>query len=336
MKKFLYAAIVTSFAWVVAVAAPAGAEVAEVRFARQLGFGYLQLYVMQEQKLVERQAAALGLTQLKATYVPLGSPAAINDALLSGSVDYGAAGLTPFIVLWDKTKRGPQVRGVAALNAQPAFLNTNKPGIKNLRDFTDTDRIAVPAVKLSLQAILLSMAAEQTFGPGQQDRLDKLTVSLAHPDGAAALLAGRTEITAHFTSPPFQYQELLDPKIHRVLSSYEITDGAATFSALWTTERFRADNPTVYSAVLAAVEEATALINANRADAARIFARIDGSSLDPAFLEQIIADPDIVYSTTPQGVIKFTDFLARTGGISNRPAKWQDLFFPDLHDRKGS
>ncbi len=313
----------------------ARAEVTEVRFARQLGLGYLQLYVMQELQLVEKQGEKLGLKALKASYTPFGSPSAINDALLAGTTDFGAAGVTPFIILWDKTRSNIQVKAVAALNAQPAFLNSNKPDIKSLRDFTEKDRIAVPTVKLSLQAILLQMAAEKTFGPGQQNKLDHLTVSLAHPDGTAALLSGRTEITAHFTSPPFQYQQLQDAKVHRVLSSYEITDGPASFSAIWTTAKFRNDNPKAYQAVNAALEEATQIIRQNRKEAARIFVKLDNSKLPPDFIEQLLADPDIQYSTAPQNFEKFSDFLHRIGSIQAKPT-WRDLVFPEAHGKPGS
>jgi NitT/TauT family transport system substrate-binding protein len=313
----------------------ASAEVSEVRFARQLGLGYLQLYVMQEKQLVEAQAEKLGI-KLSAKYTPIGSPAAINDALLTGSADFGAAGVPPFILLWDRTRSNVQIRGVAALNAQPAFLNSNNPAIKTVKDFTEKDRIALPTVKVALQAILLQMHAEQIFGPGQHEKLDHLTVSLAHPDGTAALLTGRTEITAHFTSPPFQYQQLQDPKIHRVLNSYDITGGPASFSALFATSKFRADNPKAFQAVLAAVEEATRFINANRAEAAQIFRKVDGSALPQDFVEKLLADPEIIYSTTPLGVTKFADFMARTGGIKTKPERWQDLFFADIADKPGS
>lgn len=311
------------------------AEVSEVRFARQLGLGYLQLYVMEDRHLVEKQGRKLGLT-LSAKYIPLGGPGPINDALLTGAADYGAAGVPPFILLWDKTRSNIKMTGVVALNAQPAFLNTNKPTIQSLKDFTDQDRIAVPGVKLSLQAILLEMAAERTFGPGQQFKLDPLTVTLPHPDGAVALLSGRTEISGHFTSPPFQEQELQNRKIHRVLSSYEITNGPASFSALWTTAKFRSDNPKTYRAVLAAAEEATAFINTDKPEAARIFIMIDHSSLSQEFVESMLRDKDIIYSTTPLGVEKFASFMARIGTIHAAPASWKELFFPDIYDKPGS
>jgi NitT/TauT family transport system substrate-binding protein len=318
------------------VAGAAQAEVKEVRFARQLGLGYLQLYVMQEQKLLEKHSAALGLGEVKGTYLPLGGPAPINDALLSGVADFGAAGVPPFILIWDKTRPNYKVKALSALNSQPSFLNTISPKIKSLKDFTESDRIALPSVKVSFQAILLQMASEKVFGAGQHTKLDNLTVSLPHPDGTAALLSGRSEITAHFTSAPFQYQQLRDARVHRVLNSYEITDGHASFSALWTTSNFYQANPKTMQAVLAAVEDANGFIARNRAEAARIFIKIENSKLPQEFVEELLADPDILYTVPPQNIMKFADFMARTGSIGMRPEKWQDMFFPAVHDRPGS
>lgn len=322
---------------VVMPSGPALGEVREVRFARNLGLGYLQLYVMEELRLVEKHAANDGLGALKVSYAPIGSPAAINDLLLSGSVDFGAAGVPPFIIAWDKTRKTSiQIKALSALNAQPAYLTTINPAIHSLSDFTDKDRIALPAVKSSLQAILLQMAAEKVFGAGQQTRLDRLTVSLSHPDGTTALLSGRSEITAHFTSAPFQYQQLQDARIHKVLSSYEITGGPATFSALWGTTPFHQANPRTARAVLAAVEEATDFIGHNRAEAARIFIKVENSKLPVEFVESLLADPEITYSVAPQNILKFTDFMARAGTIGTKPATWQEMFFPELHGRSGS
>ncbi len=97
----------------------------------------------------------------------------------------------------------------------PLYLNTRNPAIKSIKDFTEKDRIALPAVKVSMQAIMLQMAAAKEYGENNYTKLDGLTVSMAHPDGVAALMSGASEITAHFTSPPFQFRELKDPKITR-------------------------------------------------------------------------------------------------------------------------
>lgn len=319
----------------------ARAEATEVRFARNLGLGYLPLYVMQDKGLVEKQARAAGLGEVKASYTPLGNPTTITEATLSGNADFGAAGVPAFIIAWDKTKgdksRGnANLRGLAALNAQPAYLNTNRAEVKTLKDFADKDRIVVPSVRASYQAIVLQIAAEQTFGPGQHAKLDPQTVSLAHPDGTAALLSGKTEITAHFTSPPFQDQQLRDPKIHKVLSSYDVLGGPASFSALWTSTAFHDANPKLTKAVLAALEESVALIKADPQDAARAYIRIENSRLGVEEVAAMIAHPEISYDLTPRGIGIFTDFMARIGSIRNRPADWRDLFFADIHDRTGS
>ncbi len=316
-------------------ALPAAAETQEVRFGRQLGIGYLQLYIMEELKLVEKHAKALGLGEVKASYRPVGAPAVLNDLLLGNSVDMIAAGTPPFIVLWDKTLGNIAVKGVSTLNAQPAFLNTNKPNIKSLRDFTDKDKIALPSVKVSFQAIALQMAAEKEFGVGQHTRLDALTVSLAHPEGVAALLSTGSEMTGHFTSPPFQYQELENPKISRVLSSYDVT-GKASFSALSATKRFVEENPKTYRAVLAALTEATKLIADNPDEAVRIFIKVDQSKLAHDFLKKMVTDKDFSFSLAPENILKLTDFMHRTGSIKNKPAGWKDLFHDGIHDLQGS
>lgn len=314
----------------------AHAEATEVRFARNLGLGYLPLYVMQDRGLVEKHAKAAGLGDVKATYTPLGNPTTITEATLSGNADFGAAGVPPFIIAWDKTKGNINLQGVAALNAQPAYLNTNRAEVKGLKDFTDKDRIVVPSVRASYQAIVLQIASEQVFGPGQHNRLDPLTVSLSHPDGTAALLSGRTEITAHFTSPPFQDQQLQSTTIHKVLSSYDVLGGPASFSALWTSATFRDANPKLYKAVLAALEESVEFIKADPLESARIYIRIENSKLTPETVSALITHPEISYDLTPRGIGVFTDFLGRVGTLRNKPADWRDLFFADIHDRAGS
>ncbi len=316
--------------------APAQAEATQVRFARNLGLGYLPLYVMEDKGLLEKHARAAGLGEVTVHYTPLGNPTTITEATLSGNADFGAAGVPAFIIAWDKTKGNANLRGLAALNAQPAYLNTNRPEVRGLTDFTEKDRIVVPSVRASYQAIVLQIAAEQVFGPGQHARLDPLTVSLAHPDGTAALLSGRTEITAHFTSPPFQDQQLRDPKIHKVLSSYDVLGGPASFSALWTSAAFRDANPGLTKAVLAALEDAVALIKADPREAARSYIRIEKSKLGEEEVAAMIAHPEVSYDLAPRGIGIFTDFMARIGSIRNRPADWRDLFFADIHDRAGS
>ena len=84
--------------------------------------------------------------------------------------------------MWDRTKGSVGVKAISAITNTDIYLNTRNPSIKSIRDFTDKDRIAVPSVKVSTQALFLQIAAEKEWGPGQHGKLDHLTVGLAHPD----------------------------------------------------------------------------------------------------------------------------------------------------------
>jgi len=334
MRAF-HSSVLTALLAGLALTRPATAEVSEVRFARQLGLGYLQFHVMEEQKLVEKHAQRLGLA-VTTRWFPLGTPTALNDALLTGNADIIGVGLPAFLTLWDKTRGNMNIKAVVALNRQPAYLNTRDPNIKSVRDFTDKDRIALPAPKVSVQAIMLEMIAEKTFGPGKYDVLDRLTVGMSHPDGTAALLAGKLEITAHFTSAPFQYQQLENSAIRKVLSSYDATDGPNTFSVIATVSRWREANPKLYRATYEAILEANDFIAKNPREAAEIFVRIENTKLPVEFIQKMISDPEFSYAPEPENVMKIYGFMHKVGALKNMPATWQDLFFPEAHALKGN
>jgi len=242
----------------------------------------------------------------------------------------------PFVTLWSRTRGNLDVRGVSAINSMPLYLNTRNPAVKSIKDFTDKDRIALPAAKVSIQAITLQMAAEKAFGEGQQGRLDPLTVTMAHPDGQAALLSGQSEVDAHFSSPPFQYQQLRNPAIHTVLNSYDVLGGAATFNVVWTTSKFRNENPKLYDAFVKALDEATALINSDRPMVAEAYLRISRDKDTVQDIVAMLSDPQIVFTTTPQNVMKYVDFMFKTGSIKVKPDTWKDLFFPNAQSLPGS
>src|SRR5215472_14868234 len=121
---------------------------------------YLQFNLMQLQGLVEKHAKAAGIPEVKVIWATFNSPAAMNDALLSGSVDIVSGGVPGLLTIWARTQgTANAVKGIAAFSSQPILLNTRNPGIKSITDFTDKDKIAVPAVKVSVQAMMLQMAA---------------------------------------------------------------------------------------------------------------------------------------------------------------------------------
>jgi len=317
--------------------APAHAEQAELRIAKQYGLGYLQMMVMEDQKMVEKAAVAAGMPDVKVTWATFRSSDVMNDALLSGNVDFVCLGIPGIATIWAKTKGTPnEVRAASGFNFLPLQLNTRNPNIKSIRDLTDKDKIALPAVKVSMQAIILQMAAAQTFGEANYTKLDPLTVSMAHPDGMAAFLSGSGEIDNHFTSPPFIQKELERPGITKVLNSVDVLGGPISFNVVAATARFHDANPKLYAAFMRALQDATDFINRDKRAAAEIYIRMtkDKSSIDDIL--KIINDPQIEYSLVPKNTMKMVEFMYKTGTVKVKPASWKDMFFPNMHDVAGS
>lgn len=301
------------------------------------GVGFLPLYVMREHALIEKHAKAAGVESLTVRWIDLGGPAVMNDALLSGSVDFIAAGPPAFITLWDRTRESVDVRGVAAMSSLPMYLNTRAMHLNSLEDLTEQDRIAVTAIKVSIPAIAMQMYAAERYGAADAGRFDRYTVTMTHPDAVVALLSGTSQINAHFTSPPWHERELEDPSIRTVLSTDDMLGGATTFTMLSTTARFREQNPQAYAAVLAALEEATQLISADIEGAAQtLFAAESGAGFSVTELVDVLKDPSIRFTTTPENVEKYAQFMHSIGSIETRPASWRDMFFPELHAAPGS
>jgi NitT/TauT family transport system substrate-binding protein len=228
MKRFTRQAA----AWLAGLGLALGSLAAQaegrIRIAEQFGVVYLMLNVAQEQKLIEKHAKAAGI-DAKVEWVKLSGGSAVNDALLAGNIEIAGAGVGPLLTLWDRTLGRQNVRGVASLGNFPYYLVSTNPAVKSIADFTDKDRIALPAVGVSVQSRVLQLASAKLWGDKEFNRLDKISVALPHPDATAAILKGGTEINAHFANPPFQDQELAgNPAAHIVLDSYQVLGGPAS------------------------------------------------------------------------------------------------------------
>ncbi|MBV8534893.1 MAG: ABC transporter substrate-binding protein [Alphaproteobacteria bacterium] len=313
------------------------AETHEIRFAKQFSMGYVQFNVLEHQRLLEKHAAALGMPDLKVTWATFNGPDAMNTALISGSVDVVSGGVPGLVTLWAKTKgTALAVKGISALSSQPFLMNTREARIKSVRDLTDSDRIAVPAVKVSVQAVTLQMAAAQAFGFDKYDTLDPLTLSLSPPDATIGLLGGGATFACVFSVPPFQQQQLEKPGIHTVLNSFDVMGGPHTFTVAWTTAKFHDENPTVYKALMAALAEATEVINQDKTAAAQLWIEDSHSKLSLDFVHNVLAGPEVKWTLVPENTMKYADFMHKVGTIKDAPASWKDLFFPEIQDKAGS
>src|SRR3954471_23209057 len=136
------------------------AQTRTVRVATQYGISYLPLTIVEKLKLLEKQGRRLGL-DLRTDWVRFTGGTPMNEALIAGHLDFASGGIGPLLTLWGKTRGNLDVRGVTAINAMPQYLNAISPNIRTVADFSDKDRLALPAVRTSLHAVLLQMAAEK-------------------------------------------------------------------------------------------------------------------------------------------------------------------------------
>jgi NitT/TauT family transport system substrate-binding protein len=315
----------------------AAAEASGVRIVKQYGLPYLPLMVMEHERLVEKHAAALGLGSLTVEWPTLGGPGAMIDGLLSGQVDFGVTGAPGLLTLWDKTVGTPrEVRALSAVQLQPFLLVTNDTAVKVLGDFSDRDRIAVPTAKISAQALCLEMAAAQLWGDAAYERLDPLTVTLAHPEAAVGVISGKSPVNSHYAVSPFYYYELATPGVHPVLKSYETLGGPHVNGVLLAGPAFVRDNPGIAKAVLAAQQEANSFIAAHPADAAAIYIALAKDTHGVEAMTRMIVDPDNVWTTVPQKSMDFAAFMHKVGRLKHMPGAWTDLFMPGLEGGGGS
>lgn len=284
---------------VLALASPTPAQAeGRIRIAEQYGIVYLLLNVARDQQLIEKHGKAEGV-DISVEWAKLSGGSAVNDALLSGAVDIAGAGVGPLLTIWDRT--------------------------------------AVPAVGVSVQSRVLQLASAKLWGDAQYNKLDKISVALPHPDAAAAIIAGGTEITGHFGNPPFQEQELAEnPKARIVLNSYDVLGGPSSSTVLFATEKFRRENPKTYKAFQEALKEAASFAAANPEQAADIYLRVTGAKQDRDFLIKVIKNPDVQFKLAPQNTYALAQFMHKVGAIKNAPASWRDYFFDDPVTAQGS
>jgi NitT/TauT family transport system substrate-binding protein len=324
-----------AMALAIAPAPRVAAATEQLRVATQFGLAYLPLIVMQHDKLWESEAKKLG-TDISVDYRQLGGGASLNDALLSDSVNLVAGGTAPMLFMWDRTAGSYNVQAIAALNASPIDILTNKPDIKSLRDFGPNDKIAVPSIRVSMQAIALMKASELEFGANQADPLADKTIAMQHPDALAALIAPSSPIAAYVSSSPFQEVALAKPGIHKLTDSFAAFGGPSTFSVVYAKADFAKSHPDWARSFYAALGLALEAIAKDPAASVDKYLEVTGDRTDRALLLSIMARPDFTFGAVPQHTLDLARFMYRAGLLKHDPKSWKDFFAEALHDQNGS
>jgi len=297
------------------------------------GVGFLPTFILEQQKLIEKHAKAAGL-DIEPTYQRFSGSGAMQDAILSGSVDLGVYGVPALLIAWDKAKgTANQIFGICGVNSSPLVLVTNKPDAKSLKDLGPGDKISMPAI-VSPQMYVLQILSEKTFGEGQKDKLKTQVVALPHPESIGAILSGISEVKAYFSTPPFTQIALDSGKAHKLASSEDAFGGRSSFLVLGGTKKWIDANPKLIPVLVAAFQEAADYIRKDPKGAAEIYLKVEPSKmLDEPKVEAMLKSTPDDFGTEVHAVKAYADFMGRTGGLKNVPASWSDVF-PAIKDTK--
>jgi NitT/TauT family transport system substrate-binding protein len=313
----------------------ARAEVSELKITKQPGLLFSPMLLMEQHKLVEKHAKEAGIPELKASWLTIMSGGANNDALLSGSVHITTSGVTNLLLLWGKTNG--DVKAIIGVSGLPYKLVSRDPNIKTIKDYGPSDRIAVPTVRQSIQAITLGIALVKAYGDDKVgEKLLANQVTMGHPDAVAALLNPQHEVASHFSSSPFQEIELKVPGVHTVLDSRDALGGDGHVALAYGTTKFYEENPKTVRAFLAAYEEAISMIKKDTKAAAETYLSMVKDRATADEVAALMVQPGAIFQAAPIRTMVYAEFMAKIGFIKPAPKSWKDYFFPLLHDRDGS
>lgn len=315
------------------------AEVNQVRVADSQGLTHLPVRILVERKLIEKHAAAMGLSNVTVTFQVVGNGSVVGELLLSGNADLGVSGNVPLFVMADKTaSSNTKIRGIMSLAKSNQMLVTVDPKINTIADYGPTDRIAMPEARVSTYALTLQMAAEKAFGKNHRNKYAPNAMPMSNGDAVNMMRAGTTEVKSHFSVLPFTAMELALPQVKVVLNSKDVVGYPYTSTAAITTEQFRKNNPTLAKAITAGLRDAIAFINENPREAAEIFLKYEKypggvEALLPAM--QGKTPDELSFTSTPKGTAVFANLLFENGVIKRKPESWKDFWFEDVWTEAG-
>jgi NitT/TauT family transport system substrate-binding protein len=301
--------------------APNAAAPERITIAYQFGVGYAPLLIIKQQRLLEKAYPGL-----KVEWKQLASGTPITDGIIKGDIQIGAMGTGPMLVGW---ARGTNWKVIAPLDEADLWLMARDRSIRTVADLRGK-RIATPTAT-SIQAVALRKMAEVKVGNARA--LDSSLISMDHPDGMQALLSG--QIDAHFTSPPYQWQEL-GRGAHVVGRSYGYF-GAHTFLVTVATQKFYEEYTAFSNRFYRLVKQSIDLINKKPRTAAVILAREDQTEATTAqFRSWITRKKSLTFTTRPRGLMRTAGFMNKIGLLNRIPRNWRELVFPPVYPTKGS
>lgn len=297
MKKFNYKTWIKGLmlsCLLVVLMAGCGSEDKKIVVAEQYGIAYAPLTLMKEAGILEE---VLG-DDYQVEWVKLANMAAIREAMVADSLDVGFMGIPPFLIGLDN---GMEWKIISGLSESPLGLVVNDPEITSLEELLASGKIALPQPG-SIQHILLSMTAKDRLGDAKA--FDNQLVSMKHPDGMMALL-NSDEVVAHYTSPPYLFQELDEGSPHLLTKGTDGTKEDFTFIVGVCRESFYEDP--AYEPFQEALVQCIDLINKRDKEAISILA--DAYELEVDTLLDYMGREGMSYGIEIKGLEKFMSFM---------------------------
>jgi NitT/TauT family transport system substrate-binding protein len=149
------------------------------------------------------------------------------------------------------------------------------------------------------------------------------------------MLSNNPAFETSFASPPFTLLQLKNPAVRTILKSSDIV-GNATSSVWWSSKRFHDGNPKLYQAVINATKEAQAFIDKDLRTSVEYYIKDSGAKTSVDEVVDMLKTPGMGFHVAPDGFMVYADFLNKIGRLKNKPDSWKDLFWPEIHDLKGS
>lgn len=268
----------------------------EIIIAEQYGLAYAPVQVMMANGYLEDL-----LPDYKITWVKLGNTMAMREAMTADALDVGFVGIPPFII---GTENGMSWRIFTGVSQAPLALMGAEGGLESI---SSDARIALPQPG-SIQHILLSMAAKDTFGDATY--FDDQLITMKHPDGMQVLLEGK-EVDYHFTSPPYVFQEK-EAGMKEIINGEDCFGGDFTFIVGVISMDF-GKNEEAYNALEKAFQMAMNEIQSNPEETLDLLT--DYYNLDRETLKNYLYDSGMVFNRDILGIDKFVDFMYENGYI---------------------
>jgi NitT/TauT family transport system substrate-binding protein len=196
--------------------------------------------------------------------------------------------------------------------------------IKTIQDFKPEHKIAVPSPG-SIQHILLSMALKKRVG--DPNALDDNLVALPHPDGAQAMLA-KKDVVAHFTTPPYLFEEMEQPGYKVVLDGFDAFGQDFNFNVSIVTQSYHDNNPQGYAAFVQGLNEAMNWVNEHKEETAELLA--PEFKIEKEKLLKYLTAEGVNYTTAPYGLMGFADFMKEAGYIFRVPERLSDIAWENI------